>query len=62
MPRDERLAVIRHKAQLFDAAHTGFGRMGETPIREIQEAALKDSQADDCQGILWKQYKSVNFW
>ena len=51
MPGDEHLTVIRHEAQLFDAAHTGFGRMGETPIREIQKAALKDSQADDCQRI-----------
>src|SRR3984893_15745876 len=51
MPSDEHLAVIRHEAQLFDAAHTGFGRMGETPIREIKKAALKDSQADGHQGI-----------
>src|SRR6202023_4298647 len=37
--------------QRADAAHTGLSRMGETPIREIQKAALKDSQADDRQGI-----------
>ncbi len=51
MPGDEHLTVIRHEAQLFDAAHTGFGRMGETPIREIKKAALNDSQTDDCQRI-----------
>jgi hypothetical protein len=51
MPGDKHLAVIRHEAQLFDAAHTGLSRMGETPIWEIQKAALKDSQADDCQRI-----------
>jgi len=51
MPGDKHLAVIRHEAQLFDAAYTGLSRMGETPIREIQKAALKDSQADDRQGI-----------
>ena len=51
MPGDKHLAVIRHEAQLFDAAHTGLSRMGETPIWEIQKAALKDSQADDRQGI-----------
>ena len=38
MPGDEHLAVIRQEAQLFDPAHTGFGRTtGETPIREIQQ-------------------------
>src|SRR5205823_12318240 len=51
MPGDEHLAVITHEAQLFDAAHTGLSRMGETPIWEIQKVALKDSQADDCQRI-----------
>jgi hypothetical protein len=51
MSGDKHLAVVRHEAQLFDAAHTGLSRMGETPIREIQKAALKDSQADDRQGI-----------
>jgi hypothetical protein len=51
VPRDERLAVIRHKAQFLDAAHTRFGWMSETPVREIQKAALKDSHADDRQHI-----------
>ena len=51
MPGDERLAVIRLDASFFDAVHTGLSRMGKTPIREIQKAALEDSQADDRQGI-----------
>ncbi len=45
------LAPPRQEAQLFDPAHTGFGRTGETPIREIHNTALKNSQADDRQGI-----------
>ena len=61
MPGDEHLAVIRQEAQLFDPAHTGFGRTtGETPIREIHKTALKDSQADDRQGIDCRSNRSLS--
>jgi hypothetical protein len=51
MPGDERLAVIRRKAQLFDAAQSRFIRMGEAPVREIEKAALKHRHSDNRRGI-----------
>jgi hypothetical protein len=51
MPSDDCLAIIRRKAQFFDAAHAGVGRMDQPPIGEICEAALKHGRANDHDGI-----------
>lgn len=51
MPSDDCLAIIRRKAQFFDAAHAGVDRVDQPSIGEICEAALKHDRAKDHEGI-----------